>query len=424
MRAYDPAAGNEAKRIFGKRKGVEIVGSAMAALEGADALAVVTEWQEFRSPDFAAVKAKLKTPAIFDGRNLYDPAVLKAAGLRILSDRENGIDTSKARVLVVGDVMLDRYWFGEVSRISPEAPVPVVLIKDEDERLGGAANVAWNCKELGARIRLLSVVGRDEPGQALERLLRKKGIEASLHRDRGLSTTQKLRVIGRRQQLLRIDFEKPPSGEVLASKLEEFKRALPDCGVVILSDYGKGGLAHIAVMIKSARRAGKRVLVDPKGDDYLRYKGCSIITPNVAELREVVGRWKDEKDLKSRAQALRAKLGLEALLLTRGEDGMTLFSRSRILNVKAEAREVFDVTGAGDTVIATLAVMLAAGAGLESAVRIANRAAGIVVGKLGTATASARGAVPRNELHHRHRRRRLHRLEAGRRPEPARHHAR
>jgi rfaE bifunctional protein kinase chain/domain len=291
--------------------------------------------------------------------------------------------------LVVGDVMLDRYWFGEVSRISPEAPVPVVLIKDEDERLGGAANVAWNCKELGAHIRLLSVVGRDEPGQALERLLRTKGIEASLHRDRGLSTTQKLRVIGRRQQLLRIDFEKPPSREVLASKLEEFKRALPDCGVVILSDYGKGGLAHIADMIKSARRAGKRVLVDPKGDDYLRYKGCSIITPNVAELREVVGRWKDEKDLKSRAQALRARLGLEALLLTRGEDGMTLFSRSRILNVKAEAREVFDVTGAGDTVIATLAVMLAAGAGLESAVRIANRAAGIVVGKLGTATASA-----------------------------------
>jgi rfaE bifunctional protein kinase chain/domain len=298
-------------------------------------------------------------------------------------------------VLVVGDVMLDRYWFGEVSRISPEAPVPVVLIKDEDERLGGAANVAWNCKELGARTRLLSVVGRDEPGQALERLLRKKGIEASLHRDRGLSTTQKLRVIGRRQQLLRIDFEKPPSREVLATKLEEFKRALPDFGVVILSDYGKGGLAHIAEMIKGARRAGKRVLVDPKGDDYLRYKGCSIITPNVAELREVVGRWKDEKDLKSRAQALRAKLGLEALLLTRGEDGMTLFSRSRILNVKAEAREVFDVTGAGDTVIATLAVMLAAGAGLESAMRIANRAAGIVVGKLGTATASAAELFPK-----------------------------
>ena len=291
-------------------------------------------------------------------------------------------------MLVVGDVMLDRYWFGDVSRISPEAPVPVVLVRSEDERLGGAANVAWNCKELGARTRLLSVVGRDEPGRALEKLLRKKGVDASLHRDRGLSTTQKLRVIGRRQQLLRIDFERPPSREVLASKLEEFKRALPECGAVILSDYGKGGLAHIAEMIRSARRAGKRVLIDPKGDDYARYKGASIITPNVAELREVVGTWKDEKDLKTRARALMAKLGLEALLLTRGEDGMTLFQKNKATTIKAEAREVFDVTGAGDTVIATLAVMLAAGASLEAAVRIANRAAGIVVGKLGTAAAT------------------------------------
>jgi rfaE bifunctional protein kinase chain/domain len=290
-------------------------------------------------------------------------------------------------VLVVGDVMLDRYWFGDVSRISPEAPVPVVLVKDEDERLGGAANVAWNCRELGARTRLLSVVGQDEPGRTLQKLLKQKRVEASLHADRGLSTTQKLRVIGRHQQLIRIDFERPPSREVLASKLEEFKRALPGSDVVILSDYGKGGLTHISEMIRSARRAKKRVLVDPKGDDYARYKGASIITPNVAELREVVGTWKDEKDLKARAQALRAKLGLEALLLTRGEDGMTLFG-NKIMNVKAEAREVFDVTGAGDTVIATLAVMLAAGAKLEAAVRLANRAAGIVVGKLGTAAAT------------------------------------
>jgi rfaE bifunctional protein kinase chain/domain len=289
---------------------------------------------------------------------------------------------------VVGDVMLDRYWFGDVSRISPEAPVPVVLIRSEDERLGGAANVAWNCTELGARTRLLSVVGRDEPGRALERLLRAKKIQASLHRDRGLSTTQKLRVIGRRQQLLRIDFERPPSREVLASKLEDFKRALADADVVILSDYGKGGLAHIAEMIRSARRARKRVLVDPKGDDYGRYKGASVITPNLAELREVVGTWEDEKDLKRRAQALRAKLGLEALLLTRGEDGMTLFARNTTTTIRAEAREVFDVTGAGDTVIATLAVMLASGAKLEAAVRLANRAAGIVVGKLGTAAAT------------------------------------
>ena len=299
-------------------------------------------------------------------------------------------DTSKARVLVVGDVMLDRYWFGEVSRISPEAPVPVVLIDHEDERLGGAANVAWNCKELNARIRLLSVVGRDEPGERLEKLLKGKGIEASLHRDRGLHTTQKLRVIGRKQQLLRIDFEKPPSSEVLASKLEEFKHALADCDVVILSDYGKGGLAHIAEMIRSARRAGKRVLVDPKGDDYSRYKGASILTPNLAELREVVGSWHDEKDLGRRAQALREKLDLEALLLTRGGDGMTLYRRGGAVGIKAEARDVFDVTGAGDTVIAALAVMLAAGVGLENAVRIANRAGGIVVGKLGTAAASYR----------------------------------
>jgi rfaE bifunctional protein kinase chain/domain len=298
------------------------------------------------------------------------------------------IDTSKARVLVVGDVMLDRYWFGEVSRISPEAPVPVVLIGREEQRLGGAANVAWNCKALGAQTRLLTVVGRDEPGEQLTRLLKKEGIQASLHRDAKLDTTQKLRVIGRKQQLLRIDFEKPPSREVLAAKLEEFRSALPECDVVILSDYGKGGLTHITEMIRAARKAAKRVLADPKGDDYSRYKGASIITPNLAELREVVGRWENEKDLKSRATALRAKLDLEALLLTRGEEGMTLFGKSRTTTIPAEAREVFDVTGAGDTVIAALAVMLAAGAGLENAVRIANRAAGIVVGKLGTATAS------------------------------------
>jgi rfaE bifunctional protein kinase chain/domain len=172
---------------------------------------------------------------------------------------------------------------------------------------------------------------------------------------------------------------------VLAAKLEEFRRALADCDLVVLSDYGKGGLEHIEDMIRAARRAKKRVLVDPKGDDYTRYKGCSIITPNTTELREVVGRWKSEKDLAQRAQALRARLGLEALLLTRGAEGMTLFTKAGARSIQAQAREVFDVTGAGDTVIAALGVMLAAGAALETAVRIANRAAGIVVGKLGTA---------------------------------------
>jgi rfaE bifunctional protein kinase chain/domain len=289
-------------------------------------------------------------------------------------------------VLVVGDVMLDRYWYGDATRISPEAPVPVLLFREEEFRLGGAANVAANCAALGAATHLLSVVGKDEAGSTLLRLLKAKKVKPSLHRDARVHTTQKLRVIGRRQQLLRIDMEKAPSTEVLASKLAEFRRALADCDVVLLSDYGKGGLEHIAVMIREARRAKKPVLVDPKGDDYARYKGATMLTPNLSELREVVGAWKDEKELGARAHALRAKLGLEVLLLTRGEGGMTLFKKNRkTYQVKAEKREVSDVTGAGDTVIATLAVMLASGESFESAVRAANRAGGIKVTKFGTA---------------------------------------
>jgi rfaE bifunctional protein kinase chain/domain len=287
-------------------------------------------------------------------------------------------------VLVVGDVMLDRYWYGDASRISPEAPVPVLLYREEEYRLGGAANVAANCAALGARTRLLSVVGDDEAGRRLDKLLKARRVTASLHRDRRVHTTQKLRVIARRQQLLRIDMEKAPSTEVLALKLADFRAALADCDVVLLSDYGKGGLEHIGIMIREARKAGKRVLVDPKGDDYARYKGASLLTPNLAELRQVVGTWKNEKDLAARANALRDKLKLDALLLTRGEDGMVLFAR-KIFRVSAEKREVSDVTGAGDTVIATLAVMLAAGQSLEAAVRAANRAGGIKVTKFGTA---------------------------------------
>jgi D-glycero-beta-D-manno-heptose-7-phosphate kinase len=298
----------------------------------------------------------------------------------------NPPDTTKSRVLVVGDVMLDRYWYGDALRISPEAPVPVLLFREEEYRLGGAANVAANCAALGAATRLLSVVGRDEAGARLAKLLQSKRVEASLHRDPRVHTTQKLRVIARRQQLLRIDMEKPPSTEVLALKLADFRKALRDCDVLVLSDYGKGGLTHIATMIREARKAGKPVLVDPKGEDYGRYKGASIITPNLVELRQVVGSWSNEKDLAARAHALREKLGLEGLLLTRGEDGMTLFKKDRkAFQVKGEKREVSDVTGAGDTVIATLAVMLAAGEGFDSAVRIANRAGGIKVTKFGTA---------------------------------------
>lgn len=290
-----------------------------------------------------------------------------------------------ARVLVVGDVMLDRYWFGEVSRISPEAPVPVVKVDRVEERPGGAANVARNAAALNARVSLLSVVGRDEAGRCLRRLLKSDRVAASLHEDRSVATTVKLRVIGRQQQLLRADFETMPSHEVLATKLQDFQRLLKHCDVVVLSDYGKGGLAHIARMIALARRHNKPVLVDPKGEDYSRYRGATLVTPNRAELRAVVGGWSSEAALTAKTQNLRKKLGLGAVLVTRSEEGMTLFRRGSRLHVPAQAREVYDVSGAGDTVIATIAVMLAAGQDIESAVRIANRAAGIVVGKFGTA---------------------------------------
>ena len=291
-----------------------------------------------------------------------------------------------ARVLVVGDVMLDRYWFGDVGRISPEAPVPVVRIDRVEERPGGAANVARNAAALGAQVTLLSVVGADEPGTRLEALLKRERVTPLLHRDRGIKTTVKLRVIaGRKQQLLRVDFETSPGHEVLASKLREFERVLDQVDAVILSDYGKGGLTHIVKMVSMARRAGKKVLVDPKGDDYARYRGATVITPNQNEFRQVAGAWKGERELTERAQQLRRKLDVGGLLVTRGADGMTLFQDGTRFHVAAQALEVSDVSGAGDTVIATLAVALASGAGMKDAVRIANRAAGIVVTKFGTA---------------------------------------
>ncbi|MDP3514266.1 MAG: D-glycero-beta-D-manno-heptose-7-phosphate kinase [Sulfuritalea sp.] len=297
-------------------------------------------------------------------------------------------DTSNTRILVVGDVMLDRYWFGEVSRISPEAPVPVVKVERVEERPGGAANVARNCAALGAHVALLSVVGADEAGLSLARLMNDSGIECSLHEDAKLSTTVKLRVIGRQQQLLRIDFENSPDHEVLQAKLADFESRLADCDVVILSDYGKGGLAHITEMIALARAAGKQVLVDPKGEDYARYSGATLLTPNRSEMRQVVGRWKDDAELERKATRLREELQLEALLVTRSEEGMTLFSAGAVAHEAAVAREVYDVSGAGDTVIATLAVMLGSGLSLPQSMRQANLAAGIVVGKLGTATCS------------------------------------
>jgi rfaE bifunctional protein kinase chain/domain len=292
---------------------------------------------------------------------------------------------SRARLLVVGDVMLDRYWFGDVERISPEAPVPIVKIARTEERPGGAANVARNAAALGATATLLSVIGDDEPGATLERLLVEERVRTSFHREASLATTVKLRVIGRQQQLLRIDFETAPSHEILATKLADYERQLAEADLVILSDYGKGGLAHIATMIERARAAGKAVLVDPKGEDYARYRGATILTPNRAEFRQVVGRWKDEAEMTAKAQALRRELGLSALLVTRAEEGMSLYADPGALTIPARSREVFDVSGAGDTVIATLGVLMAAGASLPDAVGVANEAAGVVVGKFGTA---------------------------------------
>lgn len=293
-----------------------------------------------------------------------------------------------AKVLVVGDVMLDRYWYGAVDRISPEAPVPVVRITREENRLGGCANVAFNAVSVGAQAALLSVVGDDEASHLLQDLIAKSGITPYFGRDTQLKTTVKLRIIGRQQQLLRVDFENTPQNEVLSSQTQQFMQLLPDHPVVLFSDYGKGGLAHITDMIAAARNANKTVLIDPKGNDFSRYAGASCITPNRAELQQVVGGWNSEEELSTKAHNLRKQLQLDAVLLTRSEEGMTLFDAQGAAHIAAQAREVFDVTGAGDTVIATLAALVAAGMSLREAMPWANRAGGVVVGKFGTATVS------------------------------------
>ena len=293
-----------------------------------------------------------------------------------------------ARVLVVGDVMLDRYWYGAVERISPEAPVPVVRIGREEERCGGAANVALNAITLGAQSSLLTVVGDDEASVKLESLVGQTGIRTYFGRHPELKTTVKLRVIGRQQQLIRLDFENTPKNEILAGQTATFESLLPTHDAVLFSDYGKGGLAHIPDMIARARALHRPILIDPKGSDYTRYQNATVITPNRAELQQVIGHWRDETDLREKAHNLRLQLNLNAVLLTRSEEGMTLFDADGELHVSAQAREVFDVTGAGDTVIATMAALVGAGLNLREAMPLANRAGGIVVGKFGTATVS------------------------------------
>lgn len=284
--------------------------------------------------------------------------------------------------------MLDRYWFGDVSRISPEAPVPVAKIDKTDQRAGGAANVARNIASLGGHAALLSVTGDDEAADSLDMLMKKWGINAHLLRDPDIATTVKLRVVARNQQLIRLDFEDNPHHEVLAQVKEQYQSLLPQYDLVILSDYGKGGLTHVSDFIDWARQADKPVLIDPKGGDYEKYAGATLLTPNRAELKEVTGAWRTEKELTEKAEQLRRHLGLRALLLTRSEEGMTLFREGEPHHQPTQAREVYDVSGAGDTVIAGMGLGLAAGLDLPEAMQLANIAAGIVVGKLGTAVCS------------------------------------
>ena len=285
--------------------------------------------------------------------------------------------------------MLDRYWYGGVERISPEAPVPVVAVGRAEERPGGAANVARNVAGLGSRCALVSASGDDAAADSLEKLVRAAGIECSLVRDALVNTTVKLRVISRNQQLIRIDFETQASKDTRRRLLDAFLARLPEVDAVVVSDYGKGGLGHVQEMIRAARARGLPVLVDPKGDDYEPYRGATLITPNRKEFEHAAGRARDEAELERKAQAMLDALALDGLLVTRSEEGMSLFRKGApALHVPAQAREVYDVTGAGDTVIGVLGAAFAVGAPVEDAVRIANLAAGIVVGKLGAAAVS------------------------------------
>lgn len=293
---------------------------------------------------------------------------------------------SHSRVLVVGDVMLDRYWFGDVGRISPEAPVPVVQVMRSEDRLGGAANVARNIVSLGGRCSLLGLLGDDDAGICVQQMLRADGIHDRTRRDPARQTVVKLRVLGRQQQLLRIDFD-ARAGEQAAPYSEEALHSLiRQHDLVVLSDYAKGGLGDPRQVIAAAVQQGRPVLVDPKGEDFSRYAGATMITPNLSELRLIVGSWRDEEELAAKAQALRLSLCIESLLLTRSADGMSLFDASGSRHFPAQAREVFDVSGAGDTAMAVLALLLATGINIDTSIALANRAAGLVVAKLGTAT--------------------------------------
>jgi len=296
-------------------------------------------------------------------------------------------DFSKARVLVVGDLMLDRYWHGATSRISPEAPVPVVHVRDIEERPGGAGNVALNIAKLGAQSTVLGLTGDDDAANALEQGLQAAGVKSSFVRLNENATVTKLRVISRHQQLIRLDFEDGFIGQDISGQEAEFAKLLDQHDVVVCSDYGKGTLRNVQSLIALCREKKIPVLIDPKGTDFDKYSGASLVTPNLAEFEAVVGTCANEDELVEKGQQLCVQCDFEALLITRSEHGMTLIQKDgEVFHLPTRAREVFDVTGAGDTVISTLAAALAAGDDRHNAIVLANLAAGIVVGKLGTAS--------------------------------------
>jgi len=293
-----------------------------------------------------------------------------------------------ARIIVIGDVMLDRYWSGQASRISPEAPVPVVKVKSVEDRIGGAGNVALNIAKLGGKVILLGVVGDDAESEILKQLLEDEGVVCDFVVEKSLRSICKLRVMAQHQQLIRLDFEDTPIKFDRNALKEALVRHLPENDVVVFSDYGKGTLADVSTYINSAKQAGVKVLVDPKGVDYQRYVQADLITPNLAELLAVVGSCENEQQLIEKGRELLAQYQIPTLLLTRGEAGMTLIQNDQVHSLPAQAKDVFDVTGAGDTVIAVMALGVSLGMPLSESMYLANLAGGIVVGKLGTSTVS------------------------------------
>ncbi len=295
---------------------------------------------------------------------------------------------SAARIIVIGDVMLDRYWSGQATRISPEAPVPVVKVKSIEDRIGGAANVALNIAKLGGQVTLLGVIGDDAEGEIVQRLLEAEGVVCDFVVEKSLRSICKLRVMAQHQQLIRLDFEDTPIQFDQAALQAALIRHLPKHDVVVFSDYGKGTLVEVASFISAAKQAGVKTLVDPKGVDYQPYALADLITPNLSELKAVVGACHDEPELIEKGRALLAQYQIPTLLLTRGEAGMTLIEADQVHSIPAKAKDVFDVTGAGDTVIAVMALCVSLELPLMEAMYLANLAGGIVVGKLGTSTVS------------------------------------